>query len=194
MRQFLYLFAHPNYSHSVTNKSLLEEVFQHSQFLFRDLYEIYADFHIDVKREQELLNNYDGLILHFPMRWYSMPSLLKEWIDVVLTPGFAFGPKGNKLEEKFLVPIITAGGSQPSYQYEGANHCPLPLYLLPLEQTARFCKMQYLRPIIFYGVHRYSENEIWKAREDFREELNLLVSKQSLATFSALKHLEDSAP
>jgi glutathione-regulated potassium-efflux system ancillary protein KefG len=190
MRQFLYLFAHPNFSQSVTNKALLEEVLQHSQFLVRDLYEIYADFHIDVKREQELMKDYDGIILHFPMRWYSMPSLLKEWIDVVLTPGFAFGPKGNKLEDKLLVPVITAGGSQASYQYEGANHCPLPMYLLALEQTARFCKMHYVRPIIFYGVHRYNEEQIWKAREDFREELTKLVSSKEIEAFSSLKHLE----
>ena len=189
MRQFIYLFAHPNFSHSIMSKSLLEEVYQHPQFLFRDLYELYPDFHIDVAREQALLEEVDGIIMHFPLRWYSIAPLLKEWIDVVFAPGFAFGPRGDKLHDKILWPIVTAGGTEASYEFRGKNLFPLPYYLLPLEQTANYCKMKYLEPLVFYGVHRHDEEELLKARETFRDELQLKTSSEKLTFFSSHDNL-----
>ncbi|MDH4468695.1 MAG: NAD(P)H-dependent oxidoreductase [Bacteriovoracaceae bacterium] len=192
MRQLLYLFAHPNFSHSVMSKALLEEVYQHPQFLFRDLYELYPDFHIDVAREQQLLEEYDGIIVHFPLRWYALPSLLKEWIDVVFAPGFAFGQRGQKLQDKFLIPIVTAGGTQASYAAGGKNIFPISHYLISLEQTAKYCHMNYIEPLVFYGVHRLNQEEdLVKAREFFREELTKLTTEKNLKNFSTLKFIDD---
>ncbi|MGT2357467.1 NAD(P)H-dependent oxidoreductase [Staphylococcus aureus] len=42
-----------------------------------DLYREYPDFIINVKREQELVENHDNIIFQFPLYWYSSPSLLK---------------------------------------------------------------------------------------------------------------------
>ncbi len=42
----------------------------------------YPDFIINVKREQELVENHDNIIFQFPLYWYSSPSLLKKWIDL----------------------------------------------------------------------------------------------------------------
>ena len=50
----------------------------------RDMYMIYPDFRIDIKREQEVLTHTDRIVLQFPMYWYSTPALLKQWEDDVL--------------------------------------------------------------------------------------------------------------
>ena len=45
----------------------------------------------DVKTEQEKLLWADTLILQFPLWWYSMPAILKGWVDRVYAFGFAYG-------------------------------------------------------------------------------------------------------
>ena len=57
----------------------------------RDLYELYPDFYIDVAAEQEALGRSDVIVLQHPFYWYSTPAMLKEWQDLVLEHGFAYG-------------------------------------------------------------------------------------------------------
>ncbi len=45
----------------------------------------------DVKAEIEKLLWADALILQFPLWWFSMPAILKGWIDRVYSCGFAYG-------------------------------------------------------------------------------------------------------
>lgn len=44
----------------------------------------------DVKAEQERVDRADHLILVFPMYWWSVPALLKGWIDRVFINGWAY--------------------------------------------------------------------------------------------------------
>ncbi|MFI8567058.1 NAD(P)H-dependent oxidoreductase [Rhodococcus sp. NPDC078407] len=44
----------------------------------------------DVIAEQERIDRADHLVLAFPMYWWSMPALLKGWIDRVFVSGWAF--------------------------------------------------------------------------------------------------------
>ena len=45
----------------------------------------------DIAREQEKLQWADTLILQFPMWWFSMPAILKGWVERVYAYGFAYG-------------------------------------------------------------------------------------------------------
>src|SRR6266571_7620050 len=45
----------------------------------------------DIEREQEKLMWADAVILQFPMWWYSMPAILKGWVERVYAYGFAYG-------------------------------------------------------------------------------------------------------
>ncbi|GAL26611.1 NAD(P)H oxidoreductase YRKL [Vibrio variabilis] len=42
----------------------------------------------------------DVIVLQFPFYWYSMPALLKKWMDDVFSFNFAYGPEGDKLKVK----------------------------------------------------------------------------------------------
>ncbi|MDJ0110632.1 NAD(P)H-dependent oxidoreductase, partial [Rhodococcus erythropolis] len=44
----------------------------------------------DVVAEQDRIDRADDLILVFPMYWWSMPALLKGWIDRVFVSGWAY--------------------------------------------------------------------------------------------------------
>ncbi|MGG7576134.1 NAD(P)H-dependent oxidoreductase [Streptomyces sirii] len=46
----------------------------------------------DIAAEQEKVRWSDAVVLQFPMWWFSVPAILKGWIDRVFTNGFAHGP------------------------------------------------------------------------------------------------------
>jgi len=48
-------------------------------------------FAADIAREQRRLQWCQVLILNFPLYWFSVPAILKGWIDRVLSVGFAYG-------------------------------------------------------------------------------------------------------
>ena len=106
-RSILLTFAHPAYHKSRANRALLEAVQTLDRLTVNDLYETYPDFMIDVPREQELLLSHDVLVFQHPFYWYSSPAHLKEWLDLVLTHGFAYGHEGKALlGKKWLKPAL----------------------------------------------------------------------------------------
>lgn len=160
MSKVLILFAHPALEKSRVNKRLLRDVGSIKDVTLNDLYEEYYDFNIDVEREKELLIGHDIIIFHHPFYWYSTPALLKQWEDLVLEHGWAYGSKGTALVGKKLMNIITTGGTPQAYTKESINRHTIREFLIPIEQTARLCGMIYLPPYLIQGTHRLTDNEI----------------------------------
>ena len=117
----------------------------------RSLYAEYPDYCIDIEREQQRLREHDIIVFMFPLYWYSTPAILKEWQDLVLEYGFAYGRDGNALHGKRLVCALTAGGSEDAYRSSGYNHYTIRELLRPVEQTAILCGMTYLPPYALFG-------------------------------------------
>jgi len=160
MSRILILFAHPALEKSRVNKSLIQYVSSVPNITFNDLYEEYYDFNIDVEREKKLLVENDIIILHHPFFWYSTPALLKQWEDLVLEHGWAYGSKGNALVGKKMMNIITTGGSSQAYTKESINKHTIREFLIPIEQTAKLCGMVYLPPYLIQGTHKFTKREI----------------------------------
>lgn len=95
----LLLYAHPESQDSVANRVLLKPATQLSNVTVHDLYAHYPDFFIDIPREQALLREHEVIVFQHPLYTYSCPALLKEWLDRVLSRGFASGPGGNNWRE-----------------------------------------------------------------------------------------------
>jgi len=93
-KKILILFAHPAMQKSRVNKRLIEPLSNVEGVTFHDLYDSYPDLYIDVEREKSLLLENDIIIFHHPFYWYSSPAIIKEWQDLVLEFGFAYGPGG----------------------------------------------------------------------------------------------------
>ncbi len=163
MLKVLIIYAHPAPHKSEVNRRLAAAVRGMEGVTFHDLYETYPDFLIDVPREQVLLVQHDVIVFQHPFYWYSTPAIMKEWQDLVLEYGFAYGDNGDKLDGKIWVNALTAGGAQSSYAASGYNNFTVRELLAPLEQTARLCKMKFLDPFIIYGTlesHRKGELEL----------------------------------
>lgn len=165
----LILFAHPAFQKSRVNKVLVEGIQDLNDITFHDLYQEYPELDIDVKHEQELLEQHDVLLFHHPFYWYSTPAILKEWMDLVLEHGWAYGSKGNALRGKLFFSVITTGGSKEAYCSEGYNHYTIRQLLSPLEQTAWLCKMIFLPPYVVHGTHSISREEVIKHRQNYHE-------------------------
>lgn len=116
-----------------------------------DLYADYPDIQIDIDREQARLLAHDVIVFQHPLYWYSTPAILKEWQDLVLEHGFAYGTEGTALRGKILVNALTAGGSEAAYCAEGYNHFTIRELLHPIEQTAMLCGMIYLPPYALFS-------------------------------------------
>lgn len=176
MANVLLIFAHPALESSRINKVLVEGIDQIPGLHFHDLYQHYPDFYINVQREQELLLQHDIVIWQHPLYWYSTPPLLKQWIDLTLEHGWAYGSTGIFLKGKKLLSVITAGGGRKAYEAGGSNHYSIQEFLRPLEQTAKLCGMAYLPPYVIHSTHSIDEANAWKIREEYHSFLKGLIA------------------
>ena len=167
--RILVLYAHPKAHKSRINSALIESVSGLDGITVRQLYELYPDFRINVKEEQRLLVEHDIIVFQHPFYWYSSPALLKEWIDLVLEHGFAYGREGNALKGKKLMTATTTGGSGEAYSKGGHNRYTVSQFLAPFEQTARLCKMDFLPPFVIHGSLVFDEEKSKNAASDYKK-------------------------
>ncbi len=175
MPRVLVLFAHPALEKSRIHRRLLQALPDLPEITLHDLYEHYPSFNVDVAHEQALLLEHEIIVMQHPLYWYSAPPLLKQWIDLVLAHGWAYGMHGDALRGKQLLCLISAGGPRSSYSHDGFQGHTLDEFLLPISQTARLCKMEYLPSYAIYGTHRLSNAEIGEAARAYRRLLEWLV-------------------
>jgi len=170
----LVLFAHPAFEKSRVNRALAEAARGLAGVTFHDLYEAYPDFDVDVRREQALLLEHDLLVAQHPFYWYSTPALVKQWQDLVLEHGWAYGTGGTRLRGKQWLSAITTGGREAAYEPDGLNHFTIRELLRPVEQTARLCGMTFLPPFVVHGTHRLDAAGISAAAADYRRVIESL--------------------
>ena len=160
MNKILILFAHPAYHKSRINRQLIAGVKGLNGVTINDLYDQYPDFFIDVRREKQLLLKHDIIVWHHPFYWYSSPAILKEWMDLVLEHGFAYGMEGRALEGKKVLSVISTGGRQEVYSELGRNKYTINQFLVPFRQSANLCRMEYLPPFVVHGSHTIQDEDI----------------------------------
>ena len=167
MARILVQFAHPALERSRVHRRLLDRVPHVTGITLNDLYEAYPDFEVDVAREQRLLVEHDLIVFQHPFFWYSTPPLLKQWEDLVLEHGWAYGKAGRMLHGKRVLHAISAGGREEAYQHDGLNRHTVRELLAPLEQTARLCGMRWAPPFMVHGTHRMSDEDIEEAASGY---------------------------
>ncbi len=152
MRRVLIQLAHPVLERSRVNRHLLEAVQGLEGVTTNDLYEVYPDLAIDVKREQQLLDDHAVIIFQHPFYWYTGPAILKEWQDLVLEHGWAYGQNGEHLVGKITLNAISAGAAKTAYAADGYNRFTIRQLLTPWQQTAHLCGMRFLAPFVTFGA------------------------------------------
>lgn len=169
MKKILINFAHPARSHSKINNALRAAVQDIEGVTFNDLYAQYPDFMIDVEREQALCEAHDVIIFQHPLYWYSTPAIMKEWMDLVLEHGWAYGSGRKALEGKVFLQALSGGGEADTYQREGSNGYTIEELTSPIQATAKLCGLRWIPPFVVLGVHRgLPHKEVVSHSENYR--------------------------
>ena len=175
-RRVLILFAHPMPRKSRVNRALNDAVRHLEGVTFHDLYETYPDFHVNVANEQSLLLENDVIVFQHPFYWYSAPALVKEWLDLVLEHGFAYGEAGTALKGKLWQQAITTGGPAEAYEPAGYNRFTIRQLLAPFEQTAHLCGMDFLEPIVVPNALALTRAQLESEGQRYKALITQLVS------------------
>jgi len=192
MRRVLVLFAHPVLERSRVNRRLVDAITGLDHVTIHDLYEVYPTMAIDVKAEQKLLVEHDVIVFQHPFYWYSSPAILKEWQDLVLEHGWAYGEGGTHLRGKITINVITTGGPEAAYRKGGYNRFTMRELLAPWDQTAHLCGMRFLAPFAVHAALRITSDadlaapranyvRLLEALRDDRIDLDRAVAAENLA-------------
>jgi NAD(P)H dehydrogenase (quinone) len=151
---------------------------QNAAFYKQQLEELHAtetgSFAADIEQEQQKVEWCDLMIWQFPLWWFSVPGILKGWVDRVFAMGRFYGQgriyeQGVFINKKVLL-SLTTGGAEEAY-IEGGLHGDIHNMLKPIHRGMLcFTGFSILRPQIIYGPARQSfdmrEQELnqWKSR------------------------------
>ncbi|CAN7424244.1 NAD(P)H-dependent oxidoreductase [Bosea sp. LjRoot90] len=140
----------------------------------------------DVKAEIEKLLWADTLILQFPLWWYTMPAILKGWVDRVYAYGFAYGVGehsdrrwGERFGEgtlagKRAMLIVTAGGWEEHYSARGING-PIEDLLFPINHGILYYPGYDVLPsFVVYQVDRFQPADFERVAEQLRGRMQTL--------------------
>lgn len=151
--QTLIIYGHPNPESSTANKTILESLKKlEPNVQIRTLADHISPIGFDIAAEQNALRNADVVVLQFPLYWYSVPALLKKWIDEVFAHGFAYGTGGTALHGKQLVLSFTTGADASSYVKDGAMGWSVEDFMPPLLQTGHLCGFKTVKTIYSTGM------------------------------------------
>lgn len=190
--RILIIFAHPLFEKSRVHRAMVRAVPSNGLISVHDLYERYPDFNIDVEAEQDLLLRHKVIIWQHPFYWYSIPPLLKQWIDLVLEFGWAYGPGGEALQGKYLFNAISTGGREEVYSEQGRNRFTIRQFLAPLDQTVALCRMKYLPPFVIHGTHLLTPQQIGAGAAAYNGVLQRLASwNGDEQLFNGIKYMNE---
>ena len=179
MADVLVLVAHPDIARSRVNRSLAAQarLLPSADVEVRDLYALYPDYVIDIEAEQAALAAARAVVWVHPVQWYSMPAMMKLWMDDVLAFGWAYGPSGRALVGKCLWLVVSTGGVEASYRHLGGPGDPFERFLPAYRQTAEMVGMRFLDPLVFHGAHRAEAHEVHAHAHAFAQRLQSLASE-----------------
>lgn len=160
--------AHPYPTRSRACRAMVESIRSLPGLEVRSLYDLYPDFDIDIDAEQAALVRATLVVWLHPLYWYSVPGLMKHWLDQVLVGGWAHGPGGHALRGKDCLWVATTAGDAAAFSSGGRHGHPFEDFVAPVEQTARYCGMNWLPPFIVHGAHEIPDAELFAAGERLR--------------------------
>ncbi len=142
----------------------------------------------DIAHEQQKLLWADTVILQFPLWWFSMPAILKGWVERVYAYGFAYGVGehsdvrwGDRYGEgtlagKRAMLVVTAGGWESHYGPRGING-PIDDLLFPIHHGILYYPgFDVLPPYVVYRTGRMDEARYAAVCDELGRRLDTLAT------------------
>jgi NAD(P)H dehydrogenase (quinone) len=147
----------------------------------------------DIALEQSKLLWADTVIFQFPLWWFSMPAIMKSWVERVYAYGFAYGVGehndshwGDRYGEgtlagKRAMLMVTAGGWQPHYSARGING-PIDDILFPIHHgILHYPGFDVLPPFVIYHTSKVNPDSYATICEKLGQRLDTLWSTAPIA-------------
>lgn len=147
----------------------------------------------DITAEQEKLRWADTVIFQFPLWWFSMPAIMKGWVERVYAYGFAYGVgehsdshwgdrygEGNMSGKRAML-MVTTGGWEPHYSPRGINGS-LDDLLFPIHHgILHYPGFTVLPPLVFYRTGRTDEARFHQLCDELATRLDTLETTTPIA-------------
>lgn len=182
MTKTLIIMSHPDVTQSSSQQFLLAAIKGEEQIQIRHLELILVEQennHFDKRIERACLQEADRIIFQFPFYWYQCPSVMKQWMDEVLTLNLS---QKNKMKELGIV--VTVGAKSDRYTAGGSVGFGIEELLRPYQALSNQLGWDYQTPFVIYqfqylteaqkqqllvdylyylenGSHHFSEKEKW---------------------------------
>jgi len=142
----------------------------------------------DINAEQERLLAADAVILQFPLWWFTVPAIMKGWMDRVFTNGFGYGDNrvwkrygDGVLAGKRAMVIVTTGAGEPHLSDRGINGDINDL-LFPIQHGVLFYTgMQVLSPVVVTGAAIIDDSGYADTVKHLRGRLETLAETEPIA-------------
>jgi putative NADPH-quinone reductase len=157
-----------------------------------DIKSVYPENIIDMMTdgafEAQRLLAADRIVFQFPVQWYSVPSSMKQWIDIVFTRiYYVFAEaEGSRLAGTPLMIAATAGNTPENYQPGGRIAISLEEIFTPLRALAIRADMPWHTPHILYYANSLSEAERAAAGPDYQAALQSFIDATPLPNASMI--------
>jgi NAD(P)H dehydrogenase (quinone) len=138
----------------------------------------------ELEAEIRKLEVADLVIFQFPLWWFSLPAILKGWVDRVFAMGRAYG-SGRIYDKGFFVGkramlSLTTGGFEPSY-VDGGEEGDILGILRPIHRGIfQFTGFSVLAPAIFYGPARVEPSQRKQWLDQWADRLRAIHSEQPI--------------
>ncbi|CCK69577.1 NAD(P)H-dependent oxidoreductase KNAG_0C04760 [Huiozyma naganishii CBS 8797] len=140
----------------------------------------------DVKKAQENLKWADLVVLQFPLWWFSMPAIMKGWVERVFSCGFGYGVGehsdkrwGDRYGEGMLagkraILAITVGGWVSHYSARGING-PIEDLLFPITHgVLNYIGMTAMPSHITYRTDGANEDKFGETTHEWFQKLDTI--------------------
>jgi putative NADPH-quinone reductase len=186
----LYVYAHPHSTSLngfIKQHALAQLARLHSKTQLSDLYDEKFQFTDNINIELEKIAWADHMIFQFPLWWFSMPAILKDWFDRSFLKGFAYdtGKTFDKglLKGKTASLTITTQSPEAAYQKNGQHAATIEDFLLPIHHTLRFVGITSLKPFIIHGAFDLNTEQANMIVKEYADYLQQLVSKNIISIY-----------
>lgn len=165
MKRIVVISGHPDLGHSVANAAIIDVIRKElPEASVRDLGALGASGSFDIQAEQQALLGAGVIVWQFPFFWYSMPAIMKKWLDEVFLRGFSHGST-RKLAGRKLIVSVTTGAPAAAYQHGTACGHTMEELLAPFSSIAGLCALDLQKPMWLNGVSYSNRATAEKARE-----------------------------
>lgn len=165
--------GHPDLSKSVVNKAWVEALkpFEGEELKVHILADVVrGDGSFDLASEQRLLEQYDRIVLQFPLYWYMPPAIMKEWMDTVWADGWAWGECDHALCGKLIEAATSCGAPEVAF-----SQVSLSQYLSFVKGSAGFVQANCGDYFAFYGAE--SEGYEERLEQNCKEYIKFICKK-----------------